>query len=734
MKRRLLCTFFALAMVCGIVPFSSLADVVIGTMGISYVQIDGLDMPIVGELNMSAYENSKHKFVTSGDIIPAVPCFINIQGGTAYNAAGEVITEAMPGDTVTLVADEPDFGWKFDMWQIMGDTDAELANANASTTTFVMPDSDIIIFSGYTEAEKVDVEQLTITIKGYIVGANFKCLQPEVTGGAEIITNSTNNLDYIILSDRSGNPGDVLTSGNIDQGTNYWFGLILAPEFGYTLDNLTVSQITCAKADTITIGTNTNNETVLLIRMKAAIMSLDGPQTISITGGTAYNNLTAVTRAYSGLTIRLKPAVAPDGQFFSHWEVVSGGVTLLEDEEGYYFTMGSQAVSISAVYKDYINFVELSVQEPVNTMRPSFHVSVPADAGYEVDIEAQEEYFVNGVAWYDETTETYLTAADTFEYGHAYQLKVLLKTKSGEQFSQIEYTMGKINEVYDADRTDYYGNSAETLMVNALFAVYEVEGPVKSWNVSLQDDIAVNFVMSLGSEDRVTINGNAVEPVANGDGTSTITVHLAAAQMTDELWIDINGTVMSKSYSVRKYADVILANDSYAEYHDLVKYMLAYGGAAQTYFDYNTENPANDGIAVHIKNPDALLVSMNVSDNLSSLNFYGASLLFRNRIAVRFYFAGEVTGISFMYNGDSYQPVLGDNGLYYIEITGITPQALGDALTVIVSDGADILRVTYSPLAYMIRMYEKTSSSDTTKVLMQALYGYYQAAVAYTAK
>ena len=29
-------------------------------------------------------------------------------------------------------------------------------------------------------------------------------------------------------------------------------------------------------------------------------------------------------------------------------------------------------------------------------------------------------------------------------------------------------------------------------------------------------------------------------------------------------------------------------------------------------------------------------------------------------------------------------------------------------------------------------MYEKTIGSDATKALMQALYGYYQAAVAYT--
>ena len=102
--------------------------------------------------------------------------------------------------------------------------------------------------------------------------------------------------------------------------------------------------------------------------------------------------------------------------------------------------------------------------------------------------------------------------------------------------------------------------------------------------------------------------------------------------------------------------------------------------------------------------------------------------MFRNQTAVRFYFTGVVTGISFMYNGDSYRPVLGDNGLYYIEIAGITPQALGDSITVIASDGADILSVTYSPLDYMIRMYTKENASDNTKALVRALYSYSLAA------
>ena len=69
-----------------------------------------------------------------------------------------------------------------------------------------------------------------------------------------------------------------------------------------------------------------------------------------------------------------------------------------------------------------------------------------------------------------------------------------------------------------------------------------------------------------------------------------------------------------------------------------------------------------------------------------------------------------------------------------MEAANINPQDLGTDITVTVTNGTKNLSVVYSPLAYMIRMYEKAGSSDTTKALMQALYGYYQAAVAYTAK
>ena len=113
--------------------------------------------------------------------------------------------------------------------------------------------------------------------------------------------------------------------------------------------------------------------------------------------------------------------------------------------------------------------------------------------------------------------------------------------------------------------------------------------PVANYNVSLSDNIGVNFEMNLNASDVVviTVNGVAVN-VQIVDGKFSI--ELAAAQMTDEIAITVNGLPLGKNYSVKGYADEILAGNYDADTKNLVKYMLNYGGAAQTYFNYKTTN------------------------------------------------------------------------------------------------------------------------------------------------
>ena len=112
-------------------------------------------------------------------------------------------------------------------------------------------------------------------------------------------------------------------------------------------------------------------------------------------------------------------------------------------------------------------------------------------------------------------------------------------------------------------------------------------------------------------------------------------------------------------------------------------------------------------------------------DKISNLSFHGASLVYRDRIAVRYYFTGDVTGCTFSANGNTYTPVAKD-GLHYVEIPDILPQNLDQQITLTVTDAnGNTLTVAYSPMNYIVRMNEK--GSDTLKALVKALYNYHLA-------
>jgi len=249
--------------------------------------------------------------------------------------------------------------------------------------------------------------------------------------------------------------------------------------------------------------------------------------------------------------------------------------------------------------------------------------------------------------------------------------------------------------------------------------------PVTSWNIALKDNIGVNFVMDLAETDivTVTVNGNAVD-CAVADGK--LSINVAAAQMMDEIAISVNGLPLANTYSVRKYADAILADDSKSDCHELVKNMLVYGGAAQTYFGYNSDdaNLASNGITVDAKIPTGE-VATDISGSVSGIRFYGASLVLKNKIAVRFYFTGSIEGLTFSQGTPDQK-----GNMYYVEIADICPQDLDQDIVISVTNGNDTLTVTYSALDYIIRMYAQGGNSAP---LVQALYGYYLAAEAYTA-
>ena len=267
-----------------------------------------------------------------------------------------------------------------------------------------------------------------------------------------------------------------------------------------------------------------------------------------------------------------------------------------------------------------------------------------------------------------------------------------------------------------------------SMLPATVFATSETD-VLEGWNLALGENIGVNF--HLNSADytvTITVNGVEVNPTISD---KVVTVNVAAAQMTDTIGLTVKSgeeTVHTGEYSVRQYAETILNGEYDAEVKEMVKEMLNYGAAAQTYFNYNLDSLANKDYALETAATVTDEVpAISAEGSVEGVSLYGMSLVFQSKTAVRFYFTGDVSGHVFKANGTALTPI-SKNSMYYVEVGNINPQDLDKVVTVTVDD---TLSVSYSPLNYIVRKYNNSSSSDSLKALVQAMYGYHLEALDY---
>ena len=86
----------------------------------------------------------------------AVEYNVTVTGGTASVGAGTPITKATMGTTVTLIAGQAPAGQEFDKWVVNG---VVVADANSTTTTFVMPAGEVTATATYK-----DIPVVTYTV------------------------------------------------------------------------------------------------------------------------------------------------------------------------------------------------------------------------------------------------------------------------------------------------------------------------------------------------------------------------------------------------------------------------------------------------------------------------------------------------------------------------------------------------------------------------------------------
>ena len=242
------------------------------------------------------------------------------------------------------------------------------------------------------------------------------------------------------------------------------------------------------------------------------------------------------------------------------------------------------------------------------------------------------------------------------------------------------------------------------------------------WNMTLAGDLTVNLYVYADDSVKasVTFCEETTEyPVENG--ICIIPVKVSAAQMADSIILTItNGDdKVEKEYSVAMYAQKILDDEKQEAYHALVQAMLNYGAAAQKYFGYNTDNIVN-GTESATEIPEST-EEMKVNVTNENIRFYGASLVYREKIAVRFYFTGNAEGIAFVANGKPYT-ASEKNGLWCVEVSDVMPQELNQQITLT----AEGVEVSYGPMNYIVRMNQKGDAK--LQALMKELYNYHLAA------
>ncbi len=273
-------------------------------------------------------------------------------------------------------------------------------------------------------------------------------------------------------------------------------------------------------------------------------------------------------------------------------------------------------------------------------------------------------------------------------------------------------------------------------------------------NVSMSGSVSLNFFYtSLGDADSVMIietapDGTEISRGAvdvadiptDSDGRFVISAKLAAAEMTNYITVytQKNGEKLgqARTYSVRDYAEMVLARESYKEYHDIMKAMLNYGAMAQTHFGVNTESLANSELYRSSTNPVNAVTDIDcpnpswVDGTTLKHTSYEAVLESSTAFKIYFTYSGS-SSLSATVERDGLEAQStsvfhdAENDRYYVRINNIAASLYDKQYTVKVTDGSDNLSITASVLNYVDSVLSSDATTDTQKNAVRAMYNHY---------
>ena len=336
---------------------------------------------------------------------------------------------------------------------------------------------------------------------------------------------------------------------------------------------------------------------------------------------------------------------------------------------------------------------------------------------------------------------------------------------SGIQNGIIAYAINQMTWTTDkAAVTLNATGSAKSFTFTAGYASKSPEVSLYGRSLTLKDNIDVNYYMEMsdsvfehdaylefkiGGQTYKLNASDAAEVNENGKTLYKFSCPVNAAQMSDTIETRIvidNKTEEEYSYSVKEYATELLSksNEYPAETIKLVKALLNYGTAAQNFFKYNTDKPANAGLsdtdkavaAADFEEYKAVIKTDSANGQSNGLTYYGSSLICKSEMTVRHYFmvneGCDINNYKFSYvNADgnevSLTPKKASDGVYCVDINGIMARNLNSnyACKVTEKNKTCILELDYGPFSYSQKVINSGNSSAELKNLVNALYWYW---------
>ena len=239
----------------------------------------------------------------------------------------------------------------------------------------------------------------------------------------------------------------------------------------------------------------------------------------------------------------------------------------------------------------------------------------------------------------------------------------------------------------------------------------------------------------------------------------TVSCPVCAAEMSCQVraTATLNGVTDTRDYSVRDYADSVLApregsnfekmkNENPTQYNklaSLVTAMVDYGAKAQQVFNINIDDPANKNLAeqngyemdeevtddmfvtaVKSANKGAEASNMKKVAEKLGANYYTSSLIFLDRSTLRHYFTKKDSTFNPSLFGNNHQ----NNTYYYVEETNIPAHELDKLQEFKIGNNTTFY---YSALDYARGLNASSAATPEMKDLAKSLYWYSQAANGY---